>query len=485
MAEKTATVSGEEMYNWAGEICGFGPRRPGTAAYLEALDYLVGKTKGWGVEVWLDEIIIPMYFPQHHELTVLSPAKAEIDAWPLYWAGSTPSEGIEAELVDVGYGTSKEFSTVDVKGKIALVNLGRRVIAKAFVSLKTFLIDSYGNAIKNGAAGVVTFFENTPENAYQHSSIVKDMEISGEQYPLPGLAIGKEDGFRLARLCAGGAVRARLSLRAETGSAKTYTIMALLPGRTEETILVETHWCSTFTGAIDNAGANAAWLEIIKHFSRIPEKEREKTMLFQAGSTHEYALCNLASYNVIHKYPEHISKTVFALGLDHVASSAWREAGRKIIDDPTRDNKRYLAMSENLALYPLVRRAYKKYGIAPVLRVPGLGLCETGVYQNLGIPQVRLVGVPLGYHTPWDTMEHFTPDQIERYARAHVKILEEVHKIPGERLKKANLWRLPTLFICGGITPNPNKPGEGENLLRKLMNTRLGGVMKGRYSLIP
>jgi hypothetical protein len=485
MAAETSKISGEEMYQWAGEICGFGPRRPGSPGFERARDYIANKIENWGANTWIDEIEIPMFFPRNLELSVLSPEKAEIDAWPLYWAGSTPPEGIEAELVDVGYGTSRDFKSSDVKGKIVLINLGRRVIAKAFVSLKTFLVDSYGNAIKNGAAGVVTFFENTPENAYQHSSIAKDMEISGEQYPIPGLAIGKEDGFWLARLCAGGAVRVRLLLRAETGTAKTYTIMALLPGKTEEVILVEGHWCSTFTGAIDNAGGNAAWLGIIKHFSRVPEKERGKTMLFQAGSTHEYALCNLASYNVIRRYPEYVSKTAFVLGMDHVASSAWREGNGNIIDDPGQDNKRYLAMSENLVLYPLVKRAYRKYGLKPVLRVPGLGLCESGVYQNLGIPQIRLVGVPLGYHTPWDTMDHFTPDQIERYTRAHVEILEKIHEVPGKRLAAANLWRLPTLFICGGISPNPYEPGHGENLLRKLMNTRLGGVMRGRYSLVP
>jgi hypothetical protein len=486
MLEESPEISGVEMYNWAREICDFGPRRPGLSGYERAKDFIAGKISRWGVEVWMDEIDIPMYFPREYSLEVLAPKKMEIDCFPLFWSSPTHPEGLETELVYAGRGSALEIKRVDLRGKVALVDRGKRIFADAFASRESSMINSYGNAINNGAAGVITFLENTPDNAYTYSCVVKDMDIVGRLHPLPGLAIGKEDGFRLKEMCGQGPVRVKLTLQAETDITKTYTIMALLPGRTEEIILVEGHWCSTFTGAIDNASGNAALLAIIKEFSRLPQARREKTMLFQSGSTHEYAGCNLASYYVMKKYPEYVARMVFAMGVDHVASNSWTVDNGKVIDDPVKDNKRFLAMSENWLLYPIVRRAYKKYGISPVSKLPGLTLCETGVYQNIGIPQVRLVGVPLGYHTPWDTMEHFTPEQLERYTDAHIEILNEIHKIPGQRLQSANIWRFPYVWICGGLASNPYEEGRGENLLRRVTNSKLGRrIFTDRYMYFP
>jgi Peptidase family M28/PA domain len=478
-------VKGEEMCRRVGEICDFGPRRPGLPGFEKARDYLVGKIEDLGVEVWLEEIEIPMYYHNNPELKTISPEEADIACFPLYFAGSTPAGRLETELVYVGKGSALEMRSKDLRGKVALVSRGKRVFAKAFVSLESIFINSYGNAIKRGAVGVIAFFENTPENAYVYSVISRGVDMPTQTHPLPGLSIGKEDGFRLAELCKRGPVRVSMNLQGEVGTAKTYTIMALLPGRTEEIIIVDGHWCSTFTGAVDNAAGNAAFLEALEHFSRIPQEKREKTMLFHSASSHEYGLCNIAAYTFMERYPEYASRVVFAMGMDHVVSNAWEEVGGRIVDDPTRDNPRFISMSENFRLYPLVRKAYKKYGIRPLIRIPGTVLCETGVFQNMGIPTVRLVGTPLGYHTPWDTMDHFNEEQLVRFTKAHIELLEEIHKIPGQRLRAANLWRHPYLSPCGGLMPNPYEPGKGENLLRRLIDSKAGRIMKKRYSYIP
>ncbi len=58
-------------------------------------------------------------------------------------SGSTPQEGVTAEVIDLGKGTKKDFEGKDVKGKIVLGETGVRSL--------------YTLAIKNGALGVLAY----------------------------------------------------------------------------------------------------------------------------------------------------------------------------------------------------------------------------------------------------------------------------------------------------------------------------------------
>jgi hypothetical protein len=43
---------------------------------------------------------------------------------------------------------------------------------------------------------------------------------------------------------------------------------------------------------------------------------------------------------------------------------------------------------------------------------------------------------PQWYHTPMDTVDHFSPDQLKRVVDAHIEIMEKVDRTPVEKFRK-------------------------------------------------
>jgi aminopeptidase YwaD len=73
------------------------------------------------------------------------------------YSASTPPEGVTAELVDVGKGTTKDYEGKNVQGKIVLVD--------------SYAGGAYSNAVKNGALGALSYAlpaYNQPQ-VHQHS----------------------------------------------------------------------------------------------------------------------------------------------------------------------------------------------------------------------------------------------------------------------------------------------------------------------------
>ena len=61
---------------------------------------------------------------------------------------------------------------------------------------------------------------------------------------------------------------------------KTNNVWGVLPGLTDENILVMAHHDAFFDGALNNASGMAMLLEIAKYYAAIAKSERRRTMVF-------------------------------------------------------------------------------------------------------------------------------------------------------------------------------------------------------------
>ena len=88
-------------------------------------------------KIWQEEFPIRevQWTPTDIELTLIGGSSPTTPAKDLQFKSimtsvdsriMTPEEGIEAEIVDIGYGTHNELKEVDLKGKIALVHRDAR-----------------------------------------------------------------------------------------------------------------------------------------------------------------------------------------------------------------------------------------------------------------------------------------------------------------------------------------------------------------------
>jgi len=294
--------------------------------------------------------------------------------------------------------------------------------------------------------------------------------VEGWRDRLPALMVNNDDGNYLKSLCSK-KLTVRLVEDVRTEDASSNMVIGELPGMSEEAILVGTHTDSTFTGAVDNAGANAGLIGLAKHYAKTPRGKRGKTMVFAGWTGHEAAFLGANKFAQMHK--DILEKTAVFIMLDGFGSKGYyNQADGGVVETGT-DEKRGLFISDNLVLIPPVIEAALKYRLLPAAYVSAraLPVSDLGPFIRAGIPSIMIIGKPVWYHTVYDTIDKLTPDQLERSLKAHIHVIDELHRIPASKIKEADgklkdikefVTRKPGAAPPSGhftVTPNPVPEG--------------------------
>jgi hypothetical protein len=155
----------------------------------------------------------------------ISPETRAIESYPLWHSGSTGASGVEADLVYIHKGGERDLSEKDLAGKAVLASRGHR-----FINLLTLtsLDSSYELAQEKQAAGYISFFTNTPGNAYQLTQLTMPTGKPGSvPYKVPGFSIGKEDARYLKGLLKKDKVRVKMYLDANSRPAMRAALICL------------------------------------------------------------------------------------------------------------------------------------------------------------------------------------------------------------------------------------------------------------------
>ena len=451
------SINGEEIYQTMKEICDFGYRRIGTPEALKAEKYIHDKLLEAGItDIKLEEFQFPKWTPKTYELKILAentPLIAKdhvIETFPYWSTGSTGPEGIEGEIVYAGNGTSVDFKNIDVKGKIALIE--GKMLLNFHTTHSGLSFKSQVLAKAAGAIGIICM-NGSPLELITY---LFNSSIHGWQRRLPALSINNSDGMYLKTLCNKSNVRAKLTLDVEKEKGKSNIILGTLPGKSEDIILVGTHTDSCFTGAIDNATANAGLIALAKHFSKVPLEQRNKTIMFAGWSGHEAGLIGVEKFSKTHR--EMLDKISTFIMLDGFASNGYKNDSEGGVMETGLDEQRGLFITDNPVLFPHVMDAVLKYRLLPAAYVSAkkLPVSDLSPFVFSDVPSIMIIGKPIWYHTINDTIDKCTPDQLERSGKAHAQLISEILTIPHESIKKADGTLIDvTQFIKkkDGITP--------------------------------
>lgn len=440
-------VSGKRMYRWLENYVSLGWRRAGTPECDQAALFLLDKFEEFGLKAHLEPVSINYWYPTNWELTVLAglnPAPPEdqpITCYPGIWyTGETPEEGIEAEMAYVGYGTPADFAATSVTGKIVLVDYQEIM----HFQMSWRFTGAFQLAVAYGAVGFVAI-----------DILMDTVRTYGfEAHPeLPCLTVGKEDGAYLKSL-AGSSVKARLALNANQEPRTTYNVVATLPGnrRIDEIIMLAGHYDSWFDGAVDNGGGNMGLLELARYYAGTSRASRDRTMIFLAHSAHETADPGHNGLQVfLSQHEDIIPKIATAIYLDGFGATGYEVMADGEIWETGWDEKRGIFTS-NPILKTYGEEAALKYDLQPCTTAPfGYYVNDDEYFYEVGTPTFHLIGKPIWYHTPLDTVETCTPDQLERTTLAHIDVIDKIAKTPEGLLiaKDNNPNRVP---------PVPNQP---------------------------
>ncbi|MFO7796204.1 MAG: M28 family peptidase [Promethearchaeati archaeon] len=434
-------INGQEIYQHMKTICDFGYRRAGTESAVKTEEYIFEELKRAGIsDVELEEYKFNRWWAEEYGLKILKNDELPIlddqiiTSFPVWTTGSTDSEGITADFVYVGNGTSVDFEKISVQNKIALIE--GKMILNFFPSYTDRIFNSLALAKENGALAVV-FINGSPLDLITY---IFYMSMLGWKRRLPALSVNNIDGEYLKYLCSNNRSNLKVNLiqKVKTEKAKTNTIIGTIPGKSEDIILIGTHTDSTFTGAMDNAAANAGLIAMARFFADLPLEKRDKTIKFVGWTGHETGLIGVNKFTKMHQ--DMLDKIVTFIMLDGLASNGYYNQADGAVVETGKDEKRGLFITDNSVLTSIVIDSVLKYQLFPSAYVSAktLPVSDMGPFVFADVPSIMIIGKSIFYHTKEDTTERVPPERLERATKAHIEIIEHILKTPKDSIIEAD-----------------------------------------------
>ena len=257
-----------------------GGRVSGSPELAKAVAWGVAAFRAEGVIVHTEKYTLPLTWSEGDtSLELLDVPNFPIRLKSLGWSPETPSGGIEANLVDVGFGTAGDFARAAkaIKGAVLLVHTD---VSATWTDLFNEYLkpgEILQLAVKGGAGAILWTGERERLLLYRHTNTG-----DGKLEVLPQAVVAREDALRLARTVATnpGKVRVRLSMPNKIGGPiEQENVVAEIRGyeKPDEAVILGAHLDSwdLGTGALDN-GCNAALVieaaRAIRNLGLVPKR---------------------------------------------------------------------------------------------------------------------------------------------------------------------------------------------------------------------
>jgi carboxypeptidase Q len=239
-----------------------GGRVTGSPEMAKAVEWGAGAFRAAGVNVHTEKYTLPVTWSERGtQLELLGPVKFPVRLKAEGWSPATPAGGIEANVVDVGYGNEDDFAKAgaSVKGAVLLVHSD---IGSTWADLFNEYLRppiTIEQALKGGAQAILWMGARERLLLYRHTN-----SLAGEIDKIPQAVVAREDAMRLARTVAAypGKVHLRFDMPNKIGGPiEQENVVGEIRGyeKPEEIVILGAHLDSweLGTGALDN-GCNAA-----------------------------------------------------------------------------------------------------------------------------------------------------------------------------------------------------------------------------------
>ncbi len=270
-------------------------RRSGTPGEKQAAEYLLGRCEALGVKAGLEEFPVPMGEIETAE--VLADGKS-VPCKGLSCCGSGSAEG------ELYYMPGLDpVSIAGAKDKIVLVDS---------MGVNHFV---YQDLMKTGARGIL--FQcgslHTPDRDIEE----RDLRalVVGEERKVPCAMLHAETALQLVKT---GTKQARITVRQREYEGKSHNVVAELPGKREEWIVLTAHYDTTSHshGAYDNMTGCAGLLWVME---ALKDTERNYGLRFVFCGSEERGLLGSKAYADAHE--KELEKAVLNINLDMIGSA--------------------------------------------------------------------------------------------------------------------------------------------------------------------
>ena len=394
----------------------FGHRLSGSENLERAIAWAEATMKRDGLQnVRTEPVMVPKWVRGRESAEILTPQQHPMAMLGLGGSVGTPGNGIEADVLTVASFDEVRSRAADARGRIVLFNAP----FTTYSDTVTYRTNGARVASQLGALAVLVRGVGPTGLRTPHTGSV---QYGQGIPPIPAASISTEDADRIARLSAAGTrVRVRLVMEARTEpDVESANVVGEIRGRErpEEIVLLGGHIDSwdVGTGASDDGvGCIVTW-EAARLLAKLGIKPR-RTIRIVLWTNEENGLRGATTYAARHA--AHASNHVFALESD---SGVFEPAS--------------LGFSGSAAARGVVRdigSLLTQLGLSDI--VAGGGGADIGPIAQAGnAPMMAYLGNPARYfvihHTPADTVERITPQEVSKAAAAIAVMAYVVAEMP-------------------------------------------------------
>ncbi len=302
-----------------------------------------------------------------------------------------PAVRVTAPLVYVGTASPAVLRHIDVKGKIAV----QRIVPQGHMLFERGAVDARSEAlVKGGAVGVFNLVR-LPGN-----ELSRDFTDCGN----PCFNIDGRDGWFLEalldRAAAAGVqqeVRAQIELTTETFRGLTATnAVAVIPGASAETIVLNAHADGWFDGAGDNADGLAVLVALARHCAKAASPPPRTIVLVASAGHHTPGINGPRSFVAANS--DLANRAVMLVNIEHVAQRDFSPARttsadgyREAVADSGEAPIAVGVTSNAPFLQALIDETPARHGVNVISERSTFQSGETGGWADLKVAKVRFL----------------------------------------------------------------------------------------------
>ena len=365
------------------------------------------------------------WFPTKSEFVATSAGKTwRLEtARPATGSVSAPRGGLDLDVAWVGLGTAADFAGRDVKGKLVII---QSMPMPGVVSHSAVYNGSARRAAERGAAAVAL-------NVAIPGNFQVQIGFNSER---PTFTMGTEDTAALREALEKNPVKVHVELETESRSGlRDASVWGVLPGTTDEDIIVMAHHDAYFDGALDNASGMSVMLGLAEFFAKIPREQRRRTLKFVTTSGHHAG--SFGTQWMHDNRSTFLAKTALVINCEHVSvtQAYFDRSGPFLHNSDNIDARRWWVNgSDKLAATALA--AWKTFGVTVYDTMDSNASGDMGAIDR-DVPTMQLIESAVYYHTDHDTPQIVPAAGLEAVARGYAKIIDQVNTMDRAQLMPA------------------------------------------------
>jgi len=256
---------------------------------------------------------------------------------------------------------------------------------------------------------------------------------------VPALYVDRDTGNQLRSLAANRPT-SRLTLTATRTTVPTPAVTAVLPGRSSETIIFNTH--TDGTGFVEENGG-VAFVHLARYFASLPRSKRlERTLVFAAWPGH-FSNDLPQADGWIADHEAFVKQAAAALTVEHLGCTEWNDSTATGYG-PTGRAELFAVWTTQGEMFDVVKAAVIAHDL------PRTALCRPpaqfgvgGPFQTAGVPQIGAIAGPeyLLTVSPSGDMEKLDPSLAAKQIAWLADLATRLDPIPAASLRQGD----PTL----------------------------------------